>query len=83
METTKEERDGWASPVQHVSNSPRREAEKWKKAALALIRDVDTLEEALRRDICPGHVDVPPPETACEFGARRCNEARATLAPKP
>ena len=43
LETTEQGRAGWVSPYQHVSNSPTREAEKWKAAARVLCRDVDVL----------------------------------------
>lgn len=96
METTREEREVWASPVQHVSNRPTQEAEKWKQAARKLIRDVDTLQseneslqEALKnipcRD-CRNPVGWPPIEVNGRLVAAlrcgTCASARVVAAPK-
>lgn len=82
METTKEERE-WLRANWNAGGKGFRQWVAGSVRAHDLVprafRDVDMLEEALRRDICPGHVEVPPPETLCEFGATHCNKARAAL----
>lgn len=76
METTKEEREAWLR-VEGV------EPQASEGAFGRLIRDVDTLEEALEHSAKAAHYLAGHKGYFKNCSASDCHKARAVLAPKP